>query len=246
MEDFGYDQHGNLYKARTHNANFRVTADPGELSPTKSSLHDGYTKEEGDDSYADLDEMIDWVESSSDTDFAQQIDAVLTRYEYEDWWLWVTFIDATDSAGKNSYHYHDPLLAGSRWHMVPWDLNASFGQDWDTRRIVAQANPPEGYYVEANGLFERLLKDPMLGAALRARYAQMLKQQYALDGIQKRLDQMAAEIELSALRDEVKWQPVFRDFKFWKYREDFTTWQQEVAYVRRWIADRHAFLSGQY
>jgi spore coat protein CotH len=247
MEDFGYDQQGNLYKARTHNANFRAMADPTEPNPTKTSLHDGYTKEEGDaNGYADLDALITWVESSSASDFAQQIDQVMARYEYEDWWLWVSFIDGKDTSNKNSYHYHDPLLAGSVWHMVPWDLNESFGQQWDTRRVDPRVNPPEGYYAQSNGLFERLLADPSMGPALRARYGQTLRTRYALQSMLTRLDQIAKEIEPSALRDEAKWQPVYRDFKFWKYRDDFTTWREEVAYVRKWLADRHAYISSLY
>ncbi|MET0386074.1 MAG: CotH kinase family protein [Polyangiales bacterium] len=256
MEDHGFDQEGNLYKARSHDANFRPTSferrDAEGVEPPKNGPHDGYTKEEGlpiegePKAYDDLDAFLTWTWSSTAEQFAQEIDQQIARKEYEDWWIWASFIRADDSVGKNSYHYHDPKIADSVWHFVPWDLNQSFGQDYLTQRTLAADNAPEWYYLDMNGLFERMLADPTLGAAMRARYRAELAGSYAVAPLQAQLDAMAAEIHASALRDEQKWGGTYRSFDWWSGRTNFLTHEQEVAYLRQWISDRHAFLALQY
>ena len=251
MEDFGLFQDGNLYKARTHDANFRATT--FETMLPKATPHDGYTKEEGlpadaePGAYDDLDAFLSWAATSTPEAFARELDSRITRKDYEDWWIFVSFLMADDSIGKNSYHYHDPTLPSSLWRYIPWDLNYSFGQDWRTLRVTAQATRPEGgVYSTMNGLFERILADASFGPALRARYGQALDGPLATDGILGLFDAMAREIDASAARDEQRWQAQYRAYGAWSARVDFTSYQQELQYIRQWILDRHAFLSTLY
>lgn len=256
MEDFGYDQEGNLYKARDYDANWRRSSgvnfnEAGEAEP-KVTLHDGFTKEEGTPEqgqpgdFDDLDAFVTWAADSTDAEFARTIDSTIARKEYEDWWIWVSYINAADSAGKNSYHYRDPLRADSVWHCVPWDLNASFGQDWQTLRNSADGSPPDAWFKHVNNLFFRILEDPTLGPALEARYGEELNGPFATDTVLALFDSYVAEIEESARRDEQKWQDDYRNYMLWASRTDFTTFQEEVAYVRQWIADRHTFIDAIY
>ena len=256
MEDFGYDQAGNLYKARDYDANWRRTSGvyfdaAGEALP-KNTLHDGFTKEEGmpedgmPGAFDDLDAFVAWAADSSDADFARTIDSMIARKEYEDWWIWVSYINAGDSAGKNSYHYRDPLRADSVWHCVPWDLNASFGQDWQTLRNAADGSPPDAWFKHVNNLFFRILEDPTLGPALEQRYGEELHGPFAPEVVLELFDSYVAEIEQSARRDEQKWQEQYRSYMLWQSRTDFTTFQEEIAYVRQWIIDRHAFIDTLY
>lgn len=256
MEDFGYDQEGNLYKARSYDANFRsssgVAFTPEGMALPKDTLHDGFTKEEGTPeegqpgAFDDLDALVSWASSSSDSEFARTIDTTLARKEYEDWWIWVSFIRADDSAGKNSYHYHDPMRADSVWHCVPWDLNASFGQDWKTFRSSADSSPPDAWFRSVNNLFDRILSDSNMGPALEARYGEELHGPFEVSKVIAQFDEMAKEIEESALRDEQKWRSAYREYMLWSGRTDFTNYQQEVQYVRSWIRGRHAYIDGIY
>ncbi|MEY4582114.1 MAG: spore coat protein, partial [Pseudomonadota bacterium] len=144
------------------------------------------------------------------------------------------------------YHYHDPKLPSSLWHYVPWDLNQSFGQDWRTERSAPQSTQPEGYYVYMNGLFERILDDDNLGPALRARYGTELAGPYAVEPLLALFDGMVQEVAASAQRDETKWSATYRSYNGWNTRSDFTTFEQEAQYMRRWIVDRHAYLDSLY
>jgi spore coat protein CotH len=246
MEDHGLSEDGNLYKARTHDANFRLTR--AFSDDPKGVPHEGLTKEEGlpedgqPGAYDDLDELITWVATADDADFAAEIDARLDRRDYEDWWIFVTLIMGDDSAGKNSYHYRDPL--GGPWRFAPWDFNDSFGQTWQTARKGWDAHPDD--YVWANELHARLLASPQFGPPLRARYAAALAEVYAVDEVLARLDELAAEVRPSAHRDEQRWAAEYQSYGGWNWRADFLDHDAEMAYLQQWIADRWAFVAGLY
>lgn len=241
MEDHGLDQAGNLYKARTHDANFRLA--------NKGTPHQGLTKEEGTPldgepgAYADLDDLVTFVATASDKNFHAQLDGRIDRRDYEDWWIFVSLIMADDSAGKNSYHYHDPVLKGL-WRFAPWDFNDSFGQTWQTARKGFDA-APEGY-VWANELFARLLKSPTYGGPLRARYGAALKGVYAVDAVLERYDAMVDETAASGLRDQGRWAVEYQTYGGWNFRNDFTDYDEEVLFLRQWIIDRWAFVAAIY
>ena len=246
MEAHGLQQDGNLYKARTHDANFRLTKAQG--GGPKGTPHDGLTKEEGlppadqPGAYDDLDELVTFVATASDQAFLAELDGRIDRRDYEDWWIFVSLIMADDSAGKNSYHYHDP--AAGPWRYAPWDFNDSFGQTWQTARKGFDADP-EGY-TWANQLFARILAAPTLGDPLRARYGEVLGDVYALDAILARLDAMLAETAPSARRDQGRWGEQYKSYAGWNWRADFLDYDAEAAYLRQWIVDRWTFVAALY
>jgi spore coat protein CotH len=208
----------------------------------KVSLHDGYTKEEGEPlhgepgAYDDLDALVQWVATASPDEFYEQLDQHVVQSEFEAWWIFVSLIQATDSAGKNSYLYHDPRpdADSGRWRFVPWDFNACFGQNYRTWRLVPTQHPAS--FRKWNGLFERMLAEPRIADPLVARYADALQDAYRVDAVLGLFDAWAAQIEPSALRDEQRWIDAFRAYD-WE-RDDFTTHLQEIEYVRAWIAER--------
>lgn len=246
LKAHGLDGDGNLYKARTHDANFRLVDYTGQNQ--KNTPHDGLTKEEGTPldgepgAYDDLDELVSFVATASDSEFTAEIDARIDRRDYEDWWIFVSLCMGDDSAGKNSYHYHSP--AGGPWRYAPWDFNDSFGQTWQTARKGFDAHPED--YTWANELFTRFLADPAMGDPLRARYAASLADIYAADRILDRVDEMALEVQDSAHRDEELWAAQYQTYGGWNWRTDFLDHDAEMAYLRQWIADRWAFVAAVY
>src|SRR6185436_5292354 len=114
-----------------------------------------------------------------------------------------SYTRADDSAGKNSYHYHDGTRA---WRVAPWDFNASFGQDWTTRR--AGASP----------------------AAFAQHYRDALAGPLAPDNVLALIDDEAARIDFGARRDWARWEGQYRAFGRWSDRTDWTSYEQEVQY----------------
>ncbi len=239
MKAVGLSENGDVYKAVNHDANFRLLDAGGG---DKATLHDGYEKKEGDppegeaDAFADLEDLVLFVATATDGDFAQGIGERIELADYEKWWLLATFTRADDSAGKNSYHYHDAVRT---WRVAPWDFNASFGQAWTTHRMPAT---PADSYAGANHLFARLLADEDLGGAMRDRYRDALGEDgpFSAVAVQSLVDEMASALERSAARDWSVWQDDYQAFERWNDRSDWTTPEQETDYVRSWLTGRVA------
>jgi hypothetical protein len=253
MEDYGLDEDGNLYKARTHDANFRLTHAAPPFVP-KPTLSEGYTKEEGTPeagepgANADLEALVSWVATSTREDFRANLELHLAREEYENWWLLVSLILAGDSAGKNSYHYHDPRVGApdARFHVVPWDFNDSFGQTFYTDHTGREATRDLQKLSEYNLLFQRLLGDPETRAPLTARYPVALDGVWAVGTVLQTFDTWAAENAPAALRDERKWSADYAAYFAARRTSGLTTHAQELAYLRSWIIERWAYVRDYY
>jgi hypothetical protein len=252
MEDSNLFEDGNLYKARSHDANFRLVRSEEPVGP-KLSLSEGYTKEEGTPlpdepgANADLEGLVSWVASSSQSDFLAELDARIVRREYEDWWLLVSLIIAGDSVGKNSYHYRDARVGApdARFHVVPWDFNDSFGQSYLTFREGREATREPEELLDYNLLFERLLAEPSTREPLIARFQQVLANEWELGSVLQSFDGWAAELAGAAARNERKWGADYiRHFA--EFRPSFSTHDEELAFVRQWITDRWNHVSDYY
>lgn len=252
MEDSNLFEDGNLYKARSHDANFRLVRSEEPLGP-KLSLSEGYTKEEGTplagepEANADLEGLVSWVASSSQSAFLAELDSRIVRREYEDWWLLVSLIIAGDSVGKNSYHYRDARVGApdGRFHVVPWDFNDSFGQSYLTFREGREANRDPEELVDYNLLFERLLAEPATREPMLARFREVLANEWELGSVLQTYDAWAAEIAGAAARNERRW-GADHISHFADYRPTFTTHDEELAFVRQWISDRWSHVSDYY
>lgn len=251
MEDHGLSEDGNLYKARDHHANFRLTR-ADQQQTAKRRLSEGYTKEEGtplegeEGASADLEALVRWVAGATWETFVRELDTHLVQREYEDWWLLVSLIIARDSAGKNSYHYSDPrAFADARFHVVPWDFNDSFGQTWltDSKEREATRDPEE--LARYNLVFERLVAHPETRARLIERYRSALANEWELGSVLESFDTWSAEIDGVAARDESRWSASSRSH-FARFRSSPTTRIEERAFLRQWIIDRWTFVSSYY
>ncbi len=244
MKRHGLSEDANLYKAESHDANFRSTDTDGN---SKSNLHQGYTKPEGTPAegqpgaFDDLDELVDFVANADDASFEAGIEERIDVDDYASWWLLATFSLAYDTAGKNSYHYHDAVRT---WRVIPWDFNSSFGQEWETSRA-----PADDYsdFFGNNRLFERLMSHPSIGPQIRARYRQELESGvFSPAALSAMMDAYEAEIGPSAARDWSRWEDEYYSFDRWSSRDDFTSEQEELSYLRAWLLERSQFVLDNY
>ena len=244
MEDHGYDQDGDLFKAITAEADFTLTL--GTAMTPKNSPHQGYVKKEGYPVYgqpgawAKMDDLVRFVAESDDATFRSEVGTRLDMRDYQDWWVFVTLILANDSTAKNSYHYHS--TAGP-WRYIPWDFNASFGQNWKTTRMIPRDDISFDY---RNRLFKRMLAAPAIKGAIDQRYAEVLTERVPKATVLGWIDAYAAEIEPSARRDERKWSATYRSWPNFSTRTDFTTWEQEVDYLRSWVDRRWDYQEARF
>ncbi|HKP55308.1 MAG TPA: CotH kinase family protein [Polyangiales bacterium] len=240
----GLPREVNLYKARTHAANFWRYDDKGNL---KKTLNAGYTKEAGlpeggtEGAYADLEALVAWLADVQPEEFAREWESRLHRRDFEDWLVFTNLIAAGDTTNKNCYLIHDPRpdAPDARWRFIPWDFNTSWGQGYYTQRLVPDKLELDGS-AKRNAFFEHLLTDPALRERVVERYREVLRGPWTMDEILSTLDGWAAEIEPAALRDEVKWSEQFRSY--WAKRNGFNNHVEEIQYLRDWIRARWQYL----
>jgi hypothetical protein len=243
MPFHGLNKDGNLYKADSGAANFRLV---DALGQPKRNPHVGFVKQDGEPpegqpgAFDDLDELVRFVATSSAETFRTEGPQRISLRDYEDWWILITLLVAQDSDIKNCFHYHDP--AGGPWRYIPWDLDGVFGQSWKTFRLKPNASIDAG---KDNEMFRRILMEPTFAGPLKARLRASLSTDFSPVLLHARLDALAREIGPSARRDELRWMAQHRAYPVWSSRTDFTTFEQEVEYIRQWITLRWAFLDTQ-
>ncbi len=237
-EDHGYNEHGSLYKSVSHEGNFY---DNYNGTP-KWSWHAGYEKQEGvDGEWGDLDALVQFVATASDAEFGAGIEQYVDVEEIADWWTLVRFTEADDSAGKNAYLYVDPETG--LFHHAPWDFNHAFGQTWQTERQASSTNED---FFSVNNLFRRLVADPVLGPRVEARLRAHLAGPLAASAIDTRIDAWLDRAAPSAERDWAKWEASYRGYGGWYWRTDWTSHDEEVAYLRAWVGERAAYMGEWY
>jgi spore coat protein H len=239
----GLDEEGELFKAAGDDANFSRRAFKGE---PKLDLDQGFEKkaglpETGPTANDSIRAFTAFVADASAEAFRAERAAWMEPTDYEDWWIFSTLIDGTDSVSKNAYHYRARGPLG-RWRIIPWDLDASLGQYWDTRRSDPTVRRD---FTEKNHLFALLLADPALAEPMRERYRQFLRGELRAEVVLGLIDQYAREVGPAARRDEVHWHEDFRSFFRWRTRTDFTTHDEEVEYLRQWVRTRWSTLEQQ-
>ena len=237
LDHMGFERDANLYKAINHDANFFLTNSYGG---TKSTLHDGYTKEEGEDetTFTDLEALVSFTGGSTASDLLAASGEWFDLQEFMDWFLLVHYTTAEDSAGKNSYLYHP--LEGGLFRYGPWDFNHAWGQGWYTYRISATY---DDYYTGTNKVFKSIQSDDDAEGEMWARFTSMRADgPFSLAWQTQTLDDYYALIEPSAQRDWDKWGAAYRSYGGWSGSRnasgDWTDYDGEKDYLYTWVEDR--------
>lgn len=232
----GLDPAGELFKAISPDANF--SPHTAEGSP-KASLAAGFEKKAGEPSagreaYASILAFTEFVTEADAERFRAERASWMEPRDYEDWWILATLAHTSDSVSKNAYHYRAPG-AGGRWRFIPWDLDASFGQEWNTRRSA-----PERFsdFADRNLLFARMLAASATAEPMRERYRALLRGELGLQEVLGLIERYARELGPAARRDEARWGEAYRGFWRWRSRTDFTTHEEELEYLRQWVRAR--------
>lgn len=238
MDQMGFDREGALFKAVNHNANFSLYDVYGA---PKATMHDGYTKEEGDpDDFTELDDFVTFTGNADYATIVAEADGWIDLTEFMDWFLLVYYANGEDSAGKNAYLTASRTDARLRY--APWDFNHSWGQGWYTYRIGSDYLDD---YSWTNRVFTAILSTPSAQETLWARYASMRQDgPFAPDWLDQTVDDYYALIEPSAARDWAKWGSAYRSYGGWASSRDaygdWTDYEGEKVYLRRWMDERAA------
>lgn len=238
IERNSFSTDGQLFKGSTADVDFKM----------KSNLLSGFEKKMGspiageEGAYDALEDFILLINNTSDADFSTEFANAADAQEYYNWWFYISFMKGWDSAGKNSYHYFDSSTGG-KWHYIPWDFNQSFGQSWDTKRLIPEFNPTD---VGQNAIFKRLINDPIFKSNAAPLYSTLLSGKLTKANLLNEVDRLNTEINASAKRDFSKWKKKYKNFRLWDGRSDFTSVDEEISYIKNWITDQHDLFLAEY
>lgn len=129
-----------LYKAEGNTA----TLEP--LSNVAGEWQQDYPKIDDVVHWGPLEDLIDFVNFSSDAEFVSTVGDLVDIDNAVDLWLMTNVTGNRDSLKKN---YFLARNASDKWFFVPWDYDASFGMFWDgsERSTVTWWDPGKNYLI---------------------------------------------------------------------------------------------------
>ena len=237
-DHMGFAREGALYKAVHPDANYALTDQDGA---PKATLSQGWEKREGEPTgdMSELEALMAFTGGSTDAALLAGAEAWMDLQEYQDWWLFVAYVNGEDSTNKNHYLHRAP--DGGAFRVTPWDFNASWGQNWRTyRRDVTVDND----FHDNNRVFAALLDDVASMDDVRARYLAQTTPGGAYDPAWQLawLESTWAQIDDAAARDWAHWGDAHRTYEGWADARDedgdWTDYEGEKDYVRAWVAGR--------
>ena len=161
------DLHGiNITQFQLHKATswakgtiFEAEKVPQDSQRNWSGFRD-YSEERTD--WHDLHDFITFVESSSESEFESDIFNWLDLHNSVDYFIFLNLTFALDNIFKNMYIGRPD--SDSPYAMTPWDLDGTFGNNWDGARVEQTDN------LLANPLFDRLLENDKFRSTMKARW----------------------------------------------------------------------------
>lgn len=195
LERNGLNPEGLLLKAENHSANW---AD-------KDNFMDGMVvkgNEEADTTpYAELLEAL----SSTPLEYEAFQEEVAPRLNLSDWMIWQgvhTLADNRDTFTKNYYLYRDPDLPFSRFRIISWDADATWGMNWDGALVEPTTMEINGHDPFSNRILRIEEYRTIYLETYASRVEALTSQQTA---VLARLEEQHAFLEPFIDRDLVEW-----------------------------------------
>lgn len=143
-----------LYKTITWNNGTLFNSLPTKPPSVYSDLWDGFQQKSSSLSqqveWQPLYDLRDWAVNSSDQDFINNTSTFVDLENIIDYLIFINLIGAFDNHGKNIFWVNSNTK--TPFSIIPWDLDSSWGRDWDGDRIL-----PLRIVSDDNALFKRLL-----------------------------------------------------------------------------------------
>lgn len=190
------------------------------------------------DNYSALEELIDFVNQSSDEQFVTEIGSFVDIDSAVDYWLLNLVTMATDNLRKNYFIYRNN---NGRFYFAPWDFDATFGMHWFGGEYSDHA-----YWRSHNVLISRLMAiSPEFHNKLIVRWQALKTHLFTVrslsDQFQKYLSQLVPienDTSNAFTRNKSRWPDSGVNGK------DFPELGQ-IEWIRNWISNRLKFIDSR-
>lgn len=201
------------------------------------------------------DEKIDWgplwnainfVATSSDSEFDNSVEQYFELDELRDYYLFIELMLATDNHGKNMFFYnYDQLNTeyAKKMGIAPWDLDGTWGRRWDgsEKYTGAEQNFDTFLWEYEHGqhtIYYRLQNSQYWywNDMLKERYAQLRQSDFNTEALKNRFQEYSDLFTESgaAGREQTRWGGYHRNIA------------GDVEFIKDWIEKRINFLDEQY
>lgn len=176
---------GILYKADSWDGTaFWNYSDYNNTQPTWMGWESQYpdVEDDGETDYQPLYEAVRFVADAGKEEFDEEVDARFDLPVWNDYFLLLKIILATDNHGKNTFTYIYDKTKDHMLGMAPWDMDATWGRNYDSGKITPDAvqgehnllvrlKNKEGYMQAMADRYFSLRKNILSPEALKARFA---------------------------------------------------------------------------
>ena len=192
---------------------------------------------------------INFVATSSDSDFGNSLPTYFDYDVLKDYYLFLELLLATDNHGKNTFFFNYDQQGTERREMIgiaPWDLDGTWGRRWDGSNTYTKARQDFDQFIWSyehgqNTIFYRLQQGKILpwNDQLKERYAELRETFFAPEALQKRFQDYAGLFSESGadIREQDKWAGS---------NVKHSNIQGDVTYICSWIKSRIDYLDNKY
>ncbi len=254
--------HGTLYKSSQWSYEVLMGHDQGSRTFPKTAPQ-SYNNEKRSETWANYEikypdweeEPIDWgplwnainfVATSTDTQFDDGIYSWFDMPVVLDYYLFIELMLATDNHGKNLFFFNYDQKAKKHTKKIgiaPWDLDGTWGRRWDGSRSVTAADQNFDDFLWENEhgthtIFYRMQNSKYWSWAsdLATRYAELRPTYFSKESLTARF---RSYLELFSESNAVE-----REAARWpQYHPKIA---EDVDYIAEWISDRIDYLDNQY
>ncbi len=199
------DDDGNLFKAGDNFDPGEGAADLEYYGDAQSSYEGRYelkTNEEEND-WTDLVEFLDWVNNSSDEEFAAQLEEKIELTDFLRSLALDNLFSNLDSylgSARNYYIYHNSTT--DKWEWIKWDGNEAFGRY--TNGVNGMETLALDYVNSSRPLIERIYNDNELYQQYLIEMCDITENYFNSNYIDTRIDEVVELIQESVYADTEK------------------------------------------
>ncbi len=190
-------------------------------------------------------DAIRFVCTSSDEDFSENVERYFDLPSVRDYALFIELLFATDNSAKNMYWAAQNYAVNPQLTPIPWDLDGTFGRDWNGNSSGLEAHRDYRKYLIGEGhqsmLFERLYKLNPNGwnESIAKRYRELRRTHFDLDRLAQRFDAYLQLMEQSGAN--------VREAERWRNSQGGRLeLRKDVEQLKQWLTQRIAFLDLLY
>ena len=190
-------------------------------------------------------DAIRFVCTSSDSDFCADVARYFDLPSVRDYALFIELLFATDNSAKNVYWAAQNYAVNPQLTPIPWDLDGTFGRDWNGNSSGLEAHRDYRKYLIGEGhqstLMERLYKlnPDDWNEQMAERYRQLRRTHFDPDRLAQRFDAYLQLLEQSGanVREEERWR---------NSQGGHLDIRKDVEQLKQWLTQRIAFLDLLY